>query len=152
MRAAFIVIAALLFSKVAGAQVSACNATQDRATSVADVQLTISEALGVTRAVNDLNGDSVVNVLDVQIVINSALGLGCSAVSVTLVTPASGTAGLWPAGSPPVRTIDWYTSSSGVPWIVSPQSISRVLAFPARASPIKVAIFARPRATGCPVP
>ena len=63
-------------------------------------------------------------------------------------SPASGAAGLRPAGSAPVRAIDWYTPSSGVPCMVSPQSISSVLALPARASRIRVAILARPRATG----
>jgi hypothetical protein len=46
---------------------------------VSDVQLIISEALGVAPAVNDLQHDGVVNVGDVQIVINAVLGMGCSA-------------------------------------------------------------------------
>jgi hypothetical protein len=45
---------------------------------VADVQMTIDEALGVAPAANDLNGDKVVNAVDVQIVLNAALGLLCT--------------------------------------------------------------------------
>ena len=56
-----------------------CDVNSDGTVSVADVQLVINEALGVTPAVHDLNHDSLVNVADVQIVINAALGLGCSA-------------------------------------------------------------------------
>jgi len=60
---------------------SKCDVNQDGSTSVADVQLVINEALGVSPATQDLNGDGLVNVVDVQIVINAALGLGCSADS-----------------------------------------------------------------------
>jgi hypothetical protein len=60
-------------------QFSACDLKQTGTITVADVQLIINEALGVSPAVNDLNGDGVVNVIDVQIEINAALGLGCAA-------------------------------------------------------------------------
>jgi len=55
-----------------------CDVNRDGTTNVADVQQTISEALGLAQAAHDLNGDGVVNVADVQIVINAVLGLGCS--------------------------------------------------------------------------
>lgn len=58
---------------------SKCDVNQDGATTVADVQFVINQALGLALAANDLSGDSVVNVLDVQIDMNSVLGLGCSA-------------------------------------------------------------------------
>jgi hypothetical protein len=58
---------------------SLCDVSQGTNLTVANVQLIINQALGITVAGNDLNGDGVVNVLDVQIDINSALGLGCSA-------------------------------------------------------------------------
>jgi len=60
-------------------QGSLCDVQHNGDINVADVQLIINEALGVTPAVNDLNGDRVVNVSDVQIEINAALGLGCAA-------------------------------------------------------------------------
>jgi YD repeat-containing protein len=47
----------------------------DGVTNIADIQLTIKQALGLAPPVNDVNGDQVVNVVDVQIVIDSALGL-----------------------------------------------------------------------------
>jgi hypothetical protein len=59
--------------------VSLCDVNRDGVTNVADVQLIINEALGLSPPANDLNHDGVVNVADVQIVINAALGLGCSA-------------------------------------------------------------------------
>ncbi|HXE64435.1 MAG TPA: cohesin domain-containing protein [Bryobacteraceae bacterium] len=55
-----------------------CDINADGTTNVADVQLVINEALGVTPSVHDLNHDGSVNVADVQKVINAALGLGCS--------------------------------------------------------------------------
>jgi hypothetical protein len=58
---------------------SACDLNADGAATIADVQLIVNEALGVTPAVDDLNGDGTVNVVDVQIVTNAALGKGCSA-------------------------------------------------------------------------
>jgi hypothetical protein len=42
-----------------------------------DVQLMISEVLGLSQPQNDLNRDGVVNVLDIQKEINSAVGPGC---------------------------------------------------------------------------
>ncbi len=54
-----------------------CDIGHFGTTNVADVQLIINEALGVSPAADDLNGDGTVNVADVQIVINAALGLGC---------------------------------------------------------------------------
>jgi hypothetical protein len=55
-----------------------CDINADGFTNVADVQLIINEALGVSPATHDLNHDGAVNVADVQKVINAALGLGCS--------------------------------------------------------------------------
>ncbi len=52
----------------------------DGSTVVADIQVLINEALGVTQAVHDLNHDGVVNLLDLQIVVNAALNLGCVAM------------------------------------------------------------------------
>jgi len=54
-----------------------CDLNGDGATSVADVQLIINEALGVVPATHDLNHDGVATVADIQKVINAALGLGC---------------------------------------------------------------------------
>jgi RHS repeat-associated protein len=45
---------------------------------LADVQLIINQALGVTQAVNDLNSDGKVNVVDVEIAIGGVLGTGCT--------------------------------------------------------------------------
>jgi hypothetical protein len=59
--------------------ISPCDLNGDGATNVADVQLIVNEALGISPLVNDLDNDGVVTVADVQIVINAALGLGCSA-------------------------------------------------------------------------
>ncbi len=56
-----------------------CDINTDGSANVADVQLIINEALGVSPPTHDLNHDGTVNVADVQKVINSALGLGCSA-------------------------------------------------------------------------
>ena len=55
-----------------------CDINADGTINVADVQLIINEALGVSPAIHDLNHDGAVNVADVQKVINAALGLGCS--------------------------------------------------------------------------
>jgi hypothetical protein len=63
-----------------GAAGNKCDINVDGLENVADVQLIINQALGVSAANNDLNGDHVVNVSDIQIVINAALGLGCTAV------------------------------------------------------------------------
>jgi hypothetical protein len=37
----------------------------------------INEALGVTKAADDLNHDGIVNLVDVRIVAGAALGQGC---------------------------------------------------------------------------
>jgi len=55
-----------------------CDLNDDGSTTVADVQLVINQALGVSLAANDLNYDGVVNVADVQILVNAALNLGCT--------------------------------------------------------------------------
>jgi hypothetical protein len=60
-------------------EVSNCDVNQDGLTNVADVQMLINQALGVTSAIDNLNGDGGVNVVDVQIVINAALSSGCEA-------------------------------------------------------------------------
>jgi hypothetical protein len=57
---------------------SPCAVFTDSTTpTVADVQQTINEALGIAASNNDLNGDGVVNVADVQKVIEAAMGVGC---------------------------------------------------------------------------
>jgi uncharacterized repeat protein (TIGR03803 family) len=97
MRGIFNVIAMLIVAEVAGAQVPACNVTQDQNTSTADVQKLINEALGSGLPADDLNIDGIVSVSDVQIVIDAALKLGCSApVSISLINPSGGAAGLSP--------------------------------------------------------
>jgi hypothetical protein len=59
---------------------SLCDLKQNGSVNVADVQLIVNQALGVTPAVNYLQGaGAAVNVVDVQIEINAALGLGCTA-------------------------------------------------------------------------
>jgi hypothetical protein len=60
-------------------QYTLCDLKQSGSVTVADVQLIINEALGVTPVVYDLSGNGVVTVVDVQIEINAALGLGCVA-------------------------------------------------------------------------
>ena len=45
----------------------------------------------------------------------------------------------------PARTAAWWTLSRGEPWIVSPQSTSRVWGVSRRTSAISVAAAARPR-------
>ncbi|MEI9976870.1 MAG: hypothetical protein WDO73_35370 [Ignavibacteriota bacterium] len=57
--------------------VSPCALTNDGRAGVADIQKLIDEALGISRALDDLNLDGVVNLLDVQIVISAASGAGC---------------------------------------------------------------------------
>ncbi len=56
-----------------------CDLRQGGATTVADIQQVINEALGGATAVHDFNLDGAVNVVDVVIEVNSILGLGCSA-------------------------------------------------------------------------
>jgi hypothetical protein len=62
---------------IATAELPLCDLNKNGAMNVADVQLTINQALGKNAAVNDLNGDGKVNVVDVMIEINAALGQGC---------------------------------------------------------------------------
>ena len=59
--------------------VSPCDIKKNGNLNVADVQLIVNEALGVTQAVDDLSGDGAVSVVDIQIEINAALKLGCTA-------------------------------------------------------------------------
>jgi hypothetical protein len=56
-----------------------CDLQQTGIITVADVQLLINEALGLSAAVNDLTGNGMVNIVDVQIGVNALLGLGCTA-------------------------------------------------------------------------
>jgi beta-lactam-binding protein with PASTA domain len=56
----------------------ACDINHAGPATVADVQGTINQALGVSPAASDLNGDGVVNVADVQVVVNAVLNLGCN--------------------------------------------------------------------------
>ena len=56
---------------------SPCDFQQNGNVNVAEVQVIINEALGITPAVNDLNGDGVVDALDVQIEIIAAVVQGC---------------------------------------------------------------------------
>ncbi len=58
---------------------SPCDLQQNGSITVADVQLLINQALGVTAPTNDLSADGLVNVVDVQIEIDAVLGFGCSA-------------------------------------------------------------------------
>ena len=62
---------------IATAELPLCDLNKDGAMNVADIQVTINQALGKSAAVNDLNGDGKVNVVDVMIEINAALGQGC---------------------------------------------------------------------------
>lgn len=61
--------------------ISRCDINSDGVTNVADTQLIVDEALGLSTATatDDLSGSGAINVVDVQIVINAALGLGCAA-------------------------------------------------------------------------
>jgi uncharacterized repeat protein (TIGR03803 family) len=55
-----------------------CTVNASSNYTVANVQLMIDEALGLSPAANDLNGDGVINIVDVQISISTALGTACS--------------------------------------------------------------------------
>jgi len=84
-----------------GAQATAfsnCDVLHLNATTAADVQAVINEALGIQAAANDLNGDGVVNVVDVSIAINAVLGNGCAAdpalISIVPNAGQQGAAGL----------------------------------------------------------
>jgi hypothetical protein len=65
-------------TKTVHIDVFTCAITGDAAASIADVQLSIDEALGTVASSHDLNGDGVVNIADVQKVIGAALGMGCT--------------------------------------------------------------------------
>jgi hypothetical protein len=54
-----------------------CAVTGDTTTTVADVNLMISEALGNAQALHDMNQDGTVNVADIQKVLGSAAGATC---------------------------------------------------------------------------
>jgi uncharacterized repeat protein (TIGR01451 family) len=56
-----------------------CDVTKDGATTIADVQALINQALGKTLAANDLNQDGMVDVVDVEIAMKAVMGLGCAA-------------------------------------------------------------------------
>jgi hypothetical protein len=58
-------------------QTTPCNVAQNATVTVADMQDVINEALGVTKAADDLNHDGIVNLVDAQIVAGAALGQGC---------------------------------------------------------------------------
>jgi hypothetical protein len=64
---------------VTQAALNLCDLQRNGSIGVADVQLIIDQALGLTPTVNDLNVDGVVNVVDLQIESNAALGPGCAA-------------------------------------------------------------------------
>jgi hypothetical protein len=61
-----------------GGNLTACEVTNDKLPTVADVQQMVNEALGGASPANDLDSSGVVNVVDVQIVINSVIGNGCT--------------------------------------------------------------------------
>jgi hypothetical protein len=54
-----------------------CAVTGDSTPSVADIQATMNQALGLAPPTADLNGDGVVNLADVQLAINAVMGKGC---------------------------------------------------------------------------
>lgn len=56
----------------------ACDVGGHGTVGIADIQLMINDALGISPAVNDLSQDGAVTVADIQIVIAGALGMGCS--------------------------------------------------------------------------
>ena len=58
-------------------QATPCNVAQNATVTVTDMQDVINEALGVSKATDDLNHDGVVNLVDAQIVARAALGQGC---------------------------------------------------------------------------
>jgi hypothetical protein len=58
-------------------QATPCNVAQNATVTVTDMQDVINEALGVTKAADDLNHDGIVNLVDVRIVAGAALGQGC---------------------------------------------------------------------------
>jgi len=73
---------------------SNCDVLNLGATTAADVQQVIDEALGTKQAANDLNHDGVVNLVDVEIDINAAMGLACAAdPGLVSIVPNSGQQG-----------------------------------------------------------
>ena len=93
-----LVLSALSIRCWAAPQSSLCDLDNDGATTIADVQSIVNQALGVVKAVNYLDHDNTVNVVDTQIVVNAALKLGCSAgagggLSITGFSPQSGAIG-----------------------------------------------------------
>jgi len=56
---------------------SPCDVNGDAATNVADVQLCVNQAIGVSTCTADINKDGACNVVDVQRVVNAALGGQC---------------------------------------------------------------------------
>jgi aryl-phospho-beta-D-glucosidase BglC (GH1 family) len=58
---------------------SPCDVNHDGAVNIADVQLIINEALGLSSCTADLNGDGKCDIVDVQRVITAALGGNCNA-------------------------------------------------------------------------
>ncbi len=54
-----------------------CDMNADGSTNVADVQLSVNQAILIAPCTGDLNGDTFCNVIDVQRVVNAALGGSC---------------------------------------------------------------------------
>jgi YD repeat-containing protein len=97
------------------ASFSKCDLNLDSTTNIADVQLDVNEALGVTLAKDDLNADGSVNVVDVQIVINAALGLGCAAdPAIKSIAPNTGQQGLSGINVTITGSLTSFTSGSAV--------------------------------------
>ncbi|HEX3744445.1 MAG TPA: hypothetical protein VHW09_10965 [Bryobacteraceae bacterium] len=79
----------LLAAGVCAAQAqttTACDVTGDGNTTVADVQMVLTGALGGRQSTGDLNNDGATNVADVQIVLGAAIGMGCAADGATAFT------------------------------------------------------------------
>lgn len=57
----------------------ACDLNGDGSVTLADVQISVDQALGKSACSNDLNGDGKCTVLDVQRVVNAAAGGACKA-------------------------------------------------------------------------
>jgi hypothetical protein len=56
---------------------SVCDVNESGSTNVADVQLAVNQAIGVTTCTADIDKDGACNVADVQRVVNAALGGSC---------------------------------------------------------------------------
>src|SRR5438094_6169483 len=63
------------------AQTSPCDLNGDVLVNVADVQMAINQALGVSACTADLDSDGECDIVEVQRVINAALGMGCNSGS-----------------------------------------------------------------------